>query len=121
MLPWPCIKANASAIQIEDEYIATIFSACKNNLHVRLILSKGDKPIKSGDLQQKLSSFCITLGQIHGFSPARSDLMKPCSRLEVAGSWSIKPVSNAPPENNPLVFYSILIILKFAPNRTLLK
>jgi hypothetical protein len=121
MLPWPRIKANASAIQIEDEYIATIFSACKNNLHVRLILSKGDKPIKSGDLQQKLSSFCITQGQTHGFPPARSDLMKPCNRLEVAGSWSIKPVSNAPPENNPLVFYSILIILKFAPNRTPLK
>lgn len=54
-LPRPCLKGDALSIKIsESEYLAGI-SECKTRLHGRLILSKGDSPIKVADLRSKLS------------------------------------------------------------------
>lgn len=53
-LPIPCVKGHAIVVKIpEEEYIAGVES-CKNNLHGRLVLSKGDEPYKIDDLRLKL-------------------------------------------------------------------
>lgn len=55
-LPIPGFKRDAVAVKIpEDEYKAGL-KRCRNNLHGRLILVKGEQPIKASDLRTKLLS-----------------------------------------------------------------
>lgn len=62
-LPRPCIKGDALSIKIlEEEYKAGL-EECKMHLHGRLIMSKGDNPIKNQDLHSKLSSLWKPIGQ----------------------------------------------------------
>lgn len=50
-LPVPCLKGDELTIQIpKEEYIAGLESS-KTNLHSRILLSKGDKPIKIDDMK----------------------------------------------------------------------
>lgn len=59
----PCVKGDAVVIKIpEDEYKASL-EQCKNNLHGRSILSKGDALVKFVDLKAKLSSLWKSIGQ----------------------------------------------------------
>lgn len=59
-LPKPYLKGIELAIKIsETEYQAGV-QECKNILHGRLILSKGDSPIKLNDLRSKLQKIWNT-------------------------------------------------------------
>lgn len=61
-LPKPCLKGDALAIKIiEEEYQAGVAS-CKNLLHGRLILSKGDNPLKVNDFRCKLAKLWKPIG-----------------------------------------------------------
>ncbi|XP_019431188.1 PREDICTED: uncharacterized protein LOC109338411 [Lupinus angustifolius] len=62
-LPQPCIKGDAIAIKIPEEDYQAGLQRCKNHLHGRLILTKGDKPIKFVDLKAKLTSLWNMLGK----------------------------------------------------------
>lgn len=52
-LPRPCLKRDEISIKIPEEYKVGL-EGCKNHLHGRLVLSKGDNPIKVGDSWSKL-------------------------------------------------------------------
>lgn len=60
----PCLKGDALAIKIpEDEYKAGLES-CKNNLHGRLLLSKGDLRSKLEKLWNPLGNWkMVPLGK----------------------------------------------------------
>ncbi|KAF1888014.1 hypothetical protein Lal_00024025 [Lupinus albus] len=96
-LPQPCIKGDAIAIKIpEAEYQAGL-QRCKNHLHGRLILSKGDTPIKFADLKGKLLSLwgmigkwsMISLGK--GFYEFSFDSVEDMRSVCAIGSWNLKP------------------------------
>lgn len=53
-LPKPCLKGNELAIKITESEYQAGGQECKNIIHGRLILSKGDTPLKLGDLRSKL-------------------------------------------------------------------
>lgn len=58
----PCMKGDGLAVKIpEDEYKACL-EGCKNNLHGRLLLSKGDSPIKHNNPRAKLLNLWKPLG-----------------------------------------------------------
>lgn len=96
-LPRPCIKGDSVSIKIsENEYIKGLDS-CKMNLHGRLILSKGDKPIKFNDLRDKLSQLWKPIGQwrmtslgkgYFEFSFSSTDDLR---SVWAVGTWSLKP------------------------------
>lgn len=62
-LPRPCIKEDAIAIKIPEEEYKAGLEGCRNHLHGRLLLSKGDAPIKFNDLRIELSSLWKPLNQ----------------------------------------------------------
>lgn len=58
-----CVKGYAISIKIsEDEYKKRL-ECCKNNLHSRLLLSKGNSPIKTEDQKNKPYKLWKPLGQ----------------------------------------------------------
>ncbi|KAF1888147.1 hypothetical protein Lal_00039187 [Lupinus albus] len=60
-LPQPCLKGDVIAIKIpEEEYQV---QRCKSHLRERLILSKGDNPLKFKDLKAKLTTLWIMIGK----------------------------------------------------------
>lgn len=62
-LPIPCVKGDVIAVKIpEEEYVAGMES-CKNHLHGRLMVSKGDVPYRIDDLQLKLMRHWKSLSQ----------------------------------------------------------
>lgn len=54
-LPRPCIKGEEISVKIHGGELIVGLEGCKNHLHGRLVLSKGDSPLKVQDLWQKLS------------------------------------------------------------------
>lgn len=61
-LPKPCLKLDELSIKIpESEYIAGLES-CKTHFHGRLLLSKGNVPLKLDDLRGKLLSLWKEIG-----------------------------------------------------------
>lgn len=62
-LPRPCLKDYAIKIKISEEECKKGLESYNKNLHGRLILAKGDKPIKSKDLQSKLAKLWKPIGQ----------------------------------------------------------
>lgn len=96
-LPKPRIKGDEISIKIpEDEYIAGL-EGCKNSLHGRLSLSKGDSPIKVGDLRSKLSALwkpnaswkLIPLGK--GYYEFSFSSAEDLSCVWSIGSWNLNP------------------------------
>ncbi|XP_019431608.1 PREDICTED: uncharacterized protein LOC109338759 [Lupinus angustifolius] len=62
-LPQPCLKRDAIAIKIiEVDYQAGL-QRCKSHLHGRLVLAKGDKPLKFVELKEKLTSLWSKIGK----------------------------------------------------------
>ncbi|XP_019450653.1 PREDICTED: uncharacterized protein LOC109352923 [Lupinus angustifolius] len=96
-LPQPCIKGDAIAIKIpKDEYQAGL-ARCQSHLHGRVILSKGDSPIKFLDLKTKLTSMWSMIGKWDMISLGRGFYDFSFSSIEdmrsvcAVGSWSLKP------------------------------
>ncbi|XP_019429250.1 PREDICTED: uncharacterized protein LOC109336882 [Lupinus angustifolius] len=96
-LPQPCIKGEAIAIKIPEEDYQAGLQRCKNHLHGRLILSKGDNMLKFLDLKEKLAWLWCKLGKwtmislgkgFYDFSfSSLEDMRSVCS----VGAWSLKP------------------------------
>ncbi|XP_019460146.1 PREDICTED: uncharacterized protein LOC109359906 [Lupinus angustifolius] len=63
-LPQPCIKGDAIAIKIPEEDYQEGVKRCKTHLHGRLILAKGDAPLKFEEIKAKLSSLWSSIGGI---------------------------------------------------------
>ncbi|KAK2404765.1 hypothetical protein QL285_054072 [Trifolium repens] len=62
-LPSPAIRGDSLSIKItQSEYEKGLLD-CKMNLHGRLVLNKGDKPMSARDLSAKLSTVWKTKGQ----------------------------------------------------------
>jgi len=58
----PCIKGDFVTIQIPEEVRLAGLEDCKNHLHGRILLNKGDKPLTNMDLCKKLSTVWTALG-----------------------------------------------------------
>jgi hypothetical protein len=52
--PKPCLKGDRLSIKIPEESYQAGLERCKNNLHGRLIMAKGDKPLRLNELREKL-------------------------------------------------------------------
>ncbi|XP_019430036.1 PREDICTED: uncharacterized protein LOC109337512 [Lupinus angustifolius] len=61
-LPQPCIKGDAIAIKIPEEEYQAGLQRCKSHLHGRLILSKGDSPLRFTELRTKLQALWNMIG-----------------------------------------------------------
>jgi len=61
-LPKPSLKGNSLSIKISEEVYQSGLANCNNYLHGRLVLSRGDKPISSKDLRNKLLSLWKSIG-----------------------------------------------------------
>ncbi|XP_019430033.1 PREDICTED: uncharacterized protein LOC109337508 [Lupinus angustifolius] len=96
-LPQPCIKGDAIAIKIPEEDYQAGLLRCKSHLHGRMILSKGDTPLKLADLKNKLISMWNMIGKWSMISLGKGfyefsflsleDMRTICS----VGSWNLKP------------------------------
>ncbi|KAK2429646.1 hypothetical protein QL285_028067 [Trifolium repens] len=53
-LPKSCLKGEKISIKIPEEAYQAGLDRCKNNLHGRLMMSKGDKPLRVTELREKL-------------------------------------------------------------------
>jgi len=62
LLPTTVIRGETLCIPISDENYAQGIDACKRNLRGRLILSKGDKPYGSREVQTKLQQLWTNVG-----------------------------------------------------------
>lgn len=96
-LPIPCKKGDSIAVKIpQDEYRAGVES-CKNNLHGRLLLSKGDSLYKLDDLRAKLLKQwqplshwkMIPIGK--GFFEFSFASLEDLRRVLAVGAWSLSP------------------------------
>ncbi|KAE9607816.1 hypothetical protein Lalb_Chr09g0334161 [Lupinus albus] len=96
-LPQPRINGNTIAVKIpEEEYQAGLLR-CKTHLHGRVILSKGDAPVKFLDLKGKLSArwnkvgkwTMISLGR--GFYEFSFSYIEDMRRVCALGSWNLNP------------------------------
>lgn len=110
-LPKPCIKGDAVSIKIsEDEYKKGL-EECRMNLHGRLILSKGEKPIKFDNLRVMLGKLWKPIGQWRmtslgkGFFEFGFSSQEDLRSVWTVGSWSLNPgllrLSKWCPDFNP--------------------
>ncbi|GAU41727.1 hypothetical protein TSUD_349880 [Trifolium subterraneum] len=63
-LPKPCLKGNSFSIKISEEVYQSDLANCNNYLHGRLALPRGDKPLSSKGLCDKLSQLWKPIGQL---------------------------------------------------------
>lgn len=110
-LPRPCFKGDALSIKIsEDEYQAGL-AGCKHNLHGRLVLSKGDAPVKLQELREKLSKLWQPLGEWRvvplgkGFFEFCFAAPEDLRSVWTVGAWNLQPgilrLSRWTPDFNP--------------------
>ncbi|PNX76905.1 hypothetical protein L195_g032864, partial [Trifolium pratense] len=52
--PKPCLKGKRLSIKIPKDSYKAGLDRCKNNLHGRLIMAKGDKPLRLHEIREKL-------------------------------------------------------------------
>lgn len=110
-LPHPCVKGDALTIKISKDEYQLGLQSCRNNIHGRLFLSKGDAPIKAVELRAKLSNLwkpignwkMIPLGRgFFEFSFAYQDDLRSVWSM---GAWNLKPgllrLSQWSPDFNP--------------------
>ncbi|KAF1870212.1 hypothetical protein Lal_00003418 [Lupinus albus] len=96
-LPQPCIKGDAIVVKIPEVDYQYGLQWCKNHLHGRVILAKGDTTFRFADLKSKLRSLWSMIGEWNMISLGRGfydfsfasleDMRMVCS----VGSWSLKP------------------------------
>ncbi|KAF1892225.1 hypothetical protein Lal_00036586 [Lupinus albus] len=111
-LPQPCFKGDMVAVKIlEDAYQAGL-KRCRSHMHGRLVVAKGDQPIKFVDLKSKLMDLWNMVGKWSMISLGRGfyeftfssveDMMSICA----TGSWNLKPgilrLSLWTPDFNPV-------------------
>lgn len=109
--PKSCLKGNEFAIKIsESEYQAGVHE-CRNILYGRLILSKGDSPLKLNDLRVKLlkiwkltsSWTVVSLGK--GFYEFNFASLDDQRKIISHGSWTLNPgvlrLTSWTPDFNP--------------------
>lgn len=53
-LPKPCLKGNSLSIKISEYIYQSGLDNCNKYIHRKLVLSRGDKPLSSKDLRDKL-------------------------------------------------------------------
>ncbi|XP_019447270.1 PREDICTED: uncharacterized protein LOC109350495 [Lupinus angustifolius] len=96
-LPQPCIKGEAIAIKIPEEDYQEGVKRCKTHLHGRLILAKGDAPLKFEEIKAKLSSLWSSIGKWSMISLGRGYYDFSFSSLEdmrsvcAVGAWNLRP------------------------------
>ncbi|XP_019451901.1 PREDICTED: uncharacterized protein LOC109354000 [Lupinus angustifolius] len=96
-LPQPCIKGDSIAIKIPEAYYQEGIKRCKTHLHGRLIMSKGDTPLKFTNLISKLVTLwnmigkwsMVSLGK--GFYEFSFTSLEDMSMICAIGSWNLKP------------------------------
>lgn len=110
-LPHPCVKGDSISIKISKDEYKKGLECCKNNLHGRLILSKGDKPIEIQDLREKLCKLwkplgiwrMIPLGK--GFYELSFSSPEDLHSVWAVGAWNLQPgllrLSQWTPDFNP--------------------
>jgi len=54
-LPKPCLIGSSLSIKISENVYQSGVANCDNYLHGRLVLSRGDKPLPSKELREKIS------------------------------------------------------------------
>lgn len=110
-LPRPCLNGDKISIKISEDAYQAGLARCKYSLHGRLLLQKGESPIRVNDLKAKLAKLwhpinqwsMVSLGKgFYEFSFASAE--DQCSVWSV-GSWSLKPgflrLSAWTPDFNP--------------------
>jgi hypothetical protein len=96
-LPKPCLKGEKISIKIPEEAYQAGLDRCKNNLHGRLMMSKGDKPLRVTELREKLVKAWAPVerwqitplgkGFYEFYFQSREDL----NRVWSTGTWNLKP------------------------------
>jgi hypothetical protein len=111
-LPKPCVKGNSLAIKITEEVYQSGIANCTNYLHGRLVPSRGDKPLSSKDLREKLLRLwkpidkwkMIPLGR--GYYEFRFSSAEDRKSVWSSGVWNLNPgllrLSSWSPDFNPL-------------------
>lgn len=110
-LPRPRLKGETVSIKIPEEEYKAGLESCKNHLRGRLILSKGEQPIKVNELRAKLSALwkplnqwaMISLGKgFYEFSFASAEDLR---GVWAIGQWNLNPgilrLSSWTPDFNP--------------------
>ncbi|KAF1897548.1 hypothetical protein Lal_00036990 [Lupinus albus] len=112
-LPQPCFKGDVVAVKIPEDAYQDGLKRCRSHLHGRLILAKGDKPMKFVDLKTKLMDLWSMVGKWSMISLGRGfyeftfssveDMLSICA----TGSWNLKPgllrLSVWTPDFNPVL------------------
>jgi hypothetical protein len=110
-LPKPCLKGNSLSIKISEDVYQTGLANCNNYLHGRLVLSRGDHPVSSKDLRDKLLHLwkpidcwkMIPLGR--GFFEFRFSCAEDLRTVWSSGAWNLNPgllrLSRWTPDFNP--------------------
>ncbi|KAK2388420.1 hypothetical protein QL285_062107 [Trifolium repens] len=110
-LPKPCLKGNSLSIKISEDVYQTGLAKCNNYLHGRLVLSRGDHPVSSKDLRDKLLLLwkpidcwkMIPLGR--GFFEFRFSCAEDLRTVWSSGAWNLNPgllrLSRWTPDFNP--------------------
>lgn len=94
------MKGEEISIKIPKEEYRAGLEGCKNHLHGRLVLSKGDAPIKANDLRLKLSSLWKPLGQWNliplgkGYYEFSFSSVEDLCSVHSIGSWNTQRNSN---------------------------
>ena len=95
-LPKPCLKGNFLSIKISEDVYQFGLANCNNYLHGRLVLSRGDKPLCSKDLREKLLHLwkpikpwkMVPLGR--GFFEFRFSCVDDLRSVWSNGTWNLK-------------------------------
>jgi hypothetical protein len=110
-LPKACLKGNSLSIKISEDIYQSSLAICNNYLHGRLVLSKGDNPLSSKDLREKLLQLwkpinqwkMIPLGR--GFFEFRFSCDADLRSVWSSGAWNLNPgllrLSRWSPDFNP--------------------
>jgi hypothetical protein len=95
--PKPCLKGERLSIKIPEESYQAGVERCKNNLHGRLMMAKGDKPLQLNELREKLIKAWAPIekwqitplgkGYYEFYFQSREDL----NRVWSTGTWNLKP------------------------------
>ncbi|KAF1876311.1 hypothetical protein Lal_00029658 [Lupinus albus] len=102
-LPQPCFKGDVVAVKISEAAYQAGLQRCRNNPHGRLILAKGDQPIKFAELKPKLIELWSLVGKWSMISLGRGFYEFAFSSTEdmrsicATSSWNIKPVGIGSP------------------------
>nr|KYP33836.1 hypothetical protein KK1_045281 [Cajanus cajan] len=96
-LPRPCWKGDSLAIKIPEDAYQEGLARCSKHLHGRVLLTKGQQPLKVSDLKTKLSVLwnhivgwsIIPLGR--GYFEIEFHNHEDLGTVLAAGTWDLNP------------------------------